>query len=268
MQHISFIEIKTNDTWIRDYGPHIIFDSQSIKYLDIEFNAWGERYKYDLDNKFSEKLYSALCNPDMEYTRIPVVIEGGNLDFNSQGALLTNLSSIKQNNVREKFNDAELIKSLKSIFNVSQVIGINLPPIEGDDTGGHIDTLARFINDETIVYAATKNSDNPNFSCLEMLYKQLMAIHNQSYKYIPLDIPSTLIKDQDGNLLPASYINYVFLNESLLVPLYNDPNDAVALKTYSKLCPDRKVIGIDASELIQQFGSLHCATLNLPMNTQ
>ena len=267
MQFISFVEIKTNDTWIRDYGPQFVSDSQSLIYLDMEFNAWGEHYTYDLDNAFSENFYKALNQTKMEYARIPLVVEGGNLDFNSQGILLTNLACIKRNNPNKSYTDTDLIEQLKNIFHAKQVIGLNSHALTGDDTGGHIDTLARFINDEVIVHAATLNSDDPNHSCLQSLSKQLKS-NKQTCQLVPIELPSTPVQTQDGDYLPTSYINFVFLNEFLLVPLYNDPNDAIALKTFSTLCPDRNIIGIDASELIQQFGSLHCATLHLPKNTR
>ena len=267
MQALKFIEIKTNDTWVRDFGPQFLFSGKEFKYLDMEFHAWGKQYDYQLDNQFGKHLFK-IFNPSAgKYTDVRFAIEGGNLDFNGRGALLTNLTSIRKNNPGENYNDKYLTERLISLFGINELIAIDVDGLQGDDTHGHIDTLARFISDDLIVYASTNNSHNPNHGCLKDLESQLNDCQANRYQLLPIQLPDKTISDDNGQILPASYINFVFTNESLLVPIYNDDKDDVALDTFKELCPDREVTGINASELIRQYGSLHCATLHIPKNT-
>lgn len=266
-QAISFLQIETNDTWIRDYGPLFLLGNDHYKYLDFEFNAWGEQYAHRLDNLFSESLYKIVNTNSCEYVRFPLVLEGGNLDFNDNATVLTNLSCIIHNNSGADLKLDDLLIKLKQILSVKKVLGLQVDALAGDDTGGHIDTLARFIKDDTIVYAATTDIKDPNHSCLSSLYSQLSKLttrKNKPYKLVPLLMPKNSPIDSDGNILPASYINFVFINDAIIIPLYNDEHDSLALKEFEKLLPEREIIGINATELVQQFGSLHCATLHIP----
>ena len=267
LKTISFQEIETNDTWVRDYGPLFLLGNKSYQYLDFEFNAWGEQYPHRQDNLFAETLFNCIDTNQYEYCRLPLVLEGGNVDFDDNATLLTNLLCIHKNNLKSKLDSEELITILKEVLSVKKVLGLQVPALAGDDTGGHIDTLARFINNEVIAYASTSNPQDPNFECLNALYAQLTQLTTRKgapYKLLPFPMPKNRILGMDGEILPASYLNFSFINGALLVPLYNDDNDAVALFEFRKACPDREIIGIDAGELIKQFGSLHCATSHIP----
>ena len=270
IQTLSFLQIETNDTWVRDYGPLFLLGNNHYKYLDFEFNAWGEQYAHRLDYLFSESLYKVMNINSCEYARLPLVLEGGNLDFNDNATVLTNLKCITRNNTGAELKIDDLLTALKETLSVKKVLGIQAEALAGDDTGGHIDTLARFIKDDTIVYAATNSTQDPNYACLNALQSQLMELvtrRNTPYKLVPILMPINNILDTDSNILPASYINFIFTNNSIIVPRYNDDHDSLALREFERLRPDRKIVGIDATELIQQFGSLHCATLHLPANT-
>ncbi len=266
MKAISFLEIETNDTWIRDYGPVLLLGNKEYKYLDFEFNAWGEQYPHRLDYLFSEKLFT-LLKPICSYQRLPLVLEGGNLDFNNNAALLTNHTCTMRNNVKTKLTLEDLTKFLKQQLSAKHVLGLQVPALEGDDTGGHIDTLARFVSDDTIVYASTSEPFDSNRECLNILYEQLRQFRTpqgKPLKLIPIPMPKYDLHDNGGNKLPASYINFVYINNAMIIPTYNDEHDTIALKRFKDIHPDRDVIGVDATNLIQQFGSLHCATLNIP----
>lgn len=267
---LKFLQIETNDTWVRDYGPVFLLGSDQYSYLDFEFNAWGEQYAHRLDNLFAESLYKAVNNNKCEYKRLPLVLEGGNLEFNDNATVLTNLSCIIRNNTGAKLKKDDLIATLKQTLSVKKVLGIEVDALTGDDTGGHIDTLARFIQDDTIVYAGTDNPSDLNYGRLNELQSQLMTLEtrkNKPYKLARILMPKKAVLNYEGNILPASYINFLFTNNTIIVPMYNDEHDSLALQEIERLRPDRKVIGVDATELIQQFGSLHCATLHLPQNT-
>ena len=267
LQQVIFIGIETNDTWVRDYGPQILYGATGFQYVDYEFNAWGEQYPCRLDNLFAEEFYSLIDNQRCEYYRSPIVIEGGNLEFNSQAHLLTNLACIKRNIPNLTLTNEAIINKLSEEFSVKHVLPIDVPPLKGDDTGGHIDTLARFTDDDTIVFSSTQDENNPNHACLMLLKSQLSALrnkHGKPYKLIPIPLPKNTLFDEDDNYLPANYVNFIFVNNAVIVPLHHDEHDQIAIDRLARACPNRKIIGVYANTLLQQFGSLHCATLHIP----
>ena len=260
MQNIIMLEIETNDTWVRDYGPQILLGNKEYQYLDLEFNAWGEQYACRLDNLFSETLFNLAASEQCQYHRTPLVIEGGNLEFDSNATLLTNIACAKRNMKKENTDDSELIDQIKHELSVKHVLTVDVPALSGDDTGGHIDTLARFINDSTIVYAACDDPDHPNHSCLLLLKTQLEALttrQGKPYQLIPLPLPKNLIELDQDTFAPASYVNFVFINGAIIVPMHDDEHDQIALDTFIRACPDKKIIGINAMPLLKQYGSLH-----------
>lgn len=267
MSRLKFINIETNDTWVRDYGPQFLQDEGSYHYLELGFNAWGEQYPYQLDNAFSAKLHQIIRFNTINDYQHDFIFEGGNLDSNGDGILLTNLTCTRRNNPLTALSTEEIAEKTKQLLYTNEVIGLQLPPLQGDDTGGHVDTVARFINKNTIVYAASNGSTDPNHDCLTKLEQQLVN-HNKNTVYnhqlVPIRMPIETAHDDKGNTLPDSYINFLFINDALLVPVYHDVNDASALEQFSALCPDREVVGIDATQFIKQFGSLHCASLHIP----
>lgn len=270
LKTIAFVQIETNDTWVRDYGPQILSGHDQHLYLDPGFNAWGNQYPHHLDRHFAKKFYPFIDQICSKFRRTEISLEGGNLEFNDDTTLMTNFSCIKKNNPDLEISRQELEKYLQTLFSLSHVISLDIAALQGDDTDGHIDTLARFIDNNTIVYAQTKDLTDPNYQTLAKLEKQLHELNEQqgtNYTLIPVLMPKNIFYSEAGNILPASYINFVFINGYLLVPLYNDVHDALALKIFTQLCPGRTILGINATELIQQFGSLHCATLHLPKNT-
>ena len=264
MANIEFSIIPTNDTWVRDFGPQFLKNkySDGYVYLDFIFNAWGEKYSHDLDQVFSKTLWEQINTSACKYQQANLVLEGGNLDFDEDCNLLINLHCLQQSNT-----NTSVVEEIKSIFNANEIFALEVPPLSGDDTNGHIDTLARFINNDTIVIAKCSDTNNPNHATLHEVNKQintLIKTSHKKYKIATVPTPKTIYHDSAGNILPANYINFLFINNSLLIPIYNDEYDAIALQAYKAICPEREVIGIDATELIQQFGSLHCATLQIP----
>lgn len=267
MSQLKFIKIETNDTWVRDYGPQFLYGENNYHYLDLGFNAWGEQYPYQLDNAFSAKLKHTIDFNTTNHDQHDFIFEGGNLDINDDGHLLTNLTCTLRNNPRVELSIEEVVKRTKQLLQAKDVIGLQLSPLQGDDTGGHIDTVARFINNNTIVYAASNGPTDPNHACLQELQQQLFSYNKDTvynYQLVPIKMPINTAHDDTGNILPDSYINFLFINDALLVPVYNDVNDTSTLRQFEILCPDKEVIGIDATEFIKQFGSLHCASLHIP----
>lgn len=269
MSRLTFLTIKTNDTWVRDYGPQFLIGTDACQYLDFEFNAWGEQFSSRLDDLFAGTLFECISPCRCHYQRIPYVIEGGNLEFDSHANLLTNIACIKRNNRQSSLDTDSIIELLKNRLSLQQVHAINVPPLQGDDTGGHIDTLARFINDYTIVYNHTQDKSNPNYDILALLREQLGNLTNPQgmpYHLIPVSLPENVRCNEKRHHLPASYVNFIFVNNAIIVPLYDDRNDQFAIQTLQQACPEREVLGINANNLLEQYGSLHCATLHIPEN--
>jgi agmatine/peptidylarginine deiminase len=267
ISQLKFICIATNDTWVRDYGPQFLKEENDYHYLKLGFNAWGEQYPYQLDHAFSKKLHRMIDFNTKNYYENDFIFEGGNLDINDDGILLTNLTCTLRNNPHNELTVDEVKQKTKQLLHANEIIGLQLPPLQGDDTGGHIDTVARFVNNNTIVYAASNGPTDVNHNCLDKLQQQLHDYNKNTtndYQLVPIKMPKNTAYDHAGNILPDSYINFLFINEALLVPVYNDANDAPTLELFKTLCPDREVIGIDATQLIKQFGSLHCASLHIP----
>lgn len=271
LERCLFFAIMTNDTWVRDYGPLVVIKDQQLRFLDCGFNAWGEQYPFDKDEQFTQHLLPKL-KPNAQQSHQEMILEGGNLDFNQQGDLLTNIRCIQANSQYK--NNQQITQQLRSIFKLRNILAIDLCPLLGDDTSGHIDTLARFIDDDTIVYACSQDTNNPNHATLLELEQQIQQLcqkhsysSNQSYKALAVPMPKRTFISEAGQPCPASYINFCFINNALLVPQYNDVNDELAIHLLQQQLPTREVIGINANALIEQYGSLHCATLHLPQGS-
>lgn len=257
------ISCDYNDTWCRDYGPIFIRNDYNFIIKNFTFNGWSNKYPSEQDNQLTEYLYkqntfkpNELCNHDF-------ILEGGSIDSDGQGTILTSSSCIlKRHPDKDK---PTLEKLLHEYLGVNKIHWLDYGKLIGDDTDGHIDTLARFVNTETIVYSACQNRSNPNYLSLKKMENELYSLkqHNgEAYQLIPIGLPNPI--EHKGQILPANYINFVIINQAVLVPNYNDPQDKVAMDIFKQCFPGREIIGIDSNTLITQYGSLHCATLNIP----
>jgi agmatine/peptidylarginine deiminase len=274
--NIVFVEIPTNDTWVRDYGPIIVepdaIDTNHQAYLhanlqanllDFTFNAWGNKYSYNLDNLFNQNLIQelAISIPNLE---IDLVLEGGNLEINSQGELLSSSTCFKRKAADENTKLSTLERNFETWF-CQKTQWIHDVTINGDDTDGHIDTLARFCSDDIIAYSAPGIKSDPNNNALHSLADQLKNLKRDAvnnFELVPLPLPEPIF--HDGDQLPASYANFLITNNQVLVPVFNDKQDTIALKVIDDLFPTREIIDIDSTTLIQQYGGIHCASMHLP----
>ncbi len=263
-ENIAFITIPTNDTWVRDYGPICVAAGQGKTILDFEFDAWGEKYAYDLDNAFTTKLLEQL-KLDIPRQAIELVIEAGNLEVNNRGALLCSSTCFQRKSYGTAIDLAYLEKRFYDCFGCNSIHWIHDVKLVGDDTDGHIDTLARFCADDIIIYTSTNNYQDPNNEALHQLAIQLQSLQKQNHnsiELVPLPLPEPIFSANQQ--LPASYTNFLITNESVLVPIFKDQQDATVLKLMEELFPTRKIIGVNSNVLIQQFGGIHCATIQIP----
>lgn len=240
-------------------------------YANFGFNGWGLKYPANLDNQLNNKLHEIGLFSNMD--TYGMVLEGGSIDYNGNGLLLTNTQCLLEKNRNPHLNQTEIEGNLCRFLGVEKVLWLNNGFLLGDDTDGHIDTLARFINANTIAYIKCDDLKNPHFSALKAMEHELESLakeHNLNLVALPFCdyiLTSNLdswAKQKDDKYLPASYINFLFLNQKvLLVPIYNKPTDLSALQILKKALPDYNVIGINCESLIMQHGSLHCISMQI-----
>jgi agmatine deiminase len=266
LEYVYFYAVDTNDTWARDFGPLSVMTSTGIKLLDFIFNAWGEKYPGNLDNQVTQTLFAREAFPAALIEPQDWVLEGGSIDVDGQGALLTTSACLlnKNRNPNLTKNDIEL--RLKDAFGVTKIHWLNHGVLQGDDTDGHIDTLARFCPNNTIVYVACDDEQDDHFVELKKMEQELQSLTNierQPYRLLPLPWAGAIYGEQNQRV-PASYANFLIVNEAVLVPIYDALSDEDALEVISTAFPGYEVFGIPCLSLIERGGSLHCITMQLP----
>ena len=256
---------SSNDSWARDHGPITVMTDGKSVLLDFIFNGWGNKYPADLDNRITSTLQKAGAFGKTSSRQIDFVLEGGSIETDGQGTLLTTTSCLLSEQRNHGLNKNDIETRLTEYLGVDRIIWFHRGQLLGDDTGGHIDTLIRFADPETILYIAPDDTDDPNFESLKKMSEELMHLKQKNgtpYRLVPL--PSPVIKNNGGDYLPASYANFLIINQAVLVPLYGIETDQTVLNIFKNCFVDRKIIGINCRPLIEQFGSLHCITMHLP----
>ena len=260
-----FYLAASNDSWARDHGPVTVLEEERPELLDFTFNGWGNKYSANLDNQITTELYKARAFNDILLKKIEFVLEGGSIETDGAGTLLTTSSCMLSPQRNLGLSREKIEKKLREYLHVQRIIWLNHGHLRGDDTDGHIDNLARFVDAETILYIASDDPSNPDYESLSMMEKELRSIkqiNGEPYRLIQL--PAIVIKDSDGQYLPASYANFLITNEAVLVPIYGIGTDTEVLDIFNKCFVNRKIIGINCRTLIRQYGSLHCITMHLP----
>ncbi|WP_163398767.1 agmatine deiminase family protein [Flavobacterium fluviatile] len=268
--NISFIVHKTNRSWMRDSGPIIVKNGSEREALNFNFNGWAKYKNYQLDKFVPAKIANFIDVPLtlVTYKGKPVVIEGGAIDVNGKGTLLTSEECLMHPKIQVRnpgFTKADYEAVFKEYLGVTNVIWLG-DGIEGDDTHGHIDDLCRFVNEDTIVTIVETDKNDSNYKALQDNLKRLQNAKLEDGKsptIVALPMPKRV--DFEDLRLPASYANFLILNNCVLVPTFNDSNDRVALNILSECFPDREVIGISCIDFIWGFGTLHCLSQQIPV---
>lgn len=264
ISNVRIIGCKSNDTWTRDHGFITCEEDGKFFYKDFQFNGWGLKFASNYDNQLNRVLWESGILDGTYENHLDFVLEGGSIESDGCGTLLTTSSCLLAPNRNSVLSRIEIENRLMNYFGVSRVLWLNSGKLEGDDTDGHIDTLARFCPNDTIVYVKCEDRLDIHFQELENMETELSSfktIEGNPYRLIGLPHP-TAIYDSTGERLPATYANYLVINGAVLYPTYNQAeNDAKAKIQLSKAYPDRDIIGIDCCSLIKQHGSLHCCTM-------
>ncbi len=263
MERVTFYRIPTNEPWCRDHGPIFLTRNADprLAIVDWDYNAWGGKYPpCDLDEVVPTRAAQFLDVP-VFYPRM--ILEGGSIDVNGAGVLLTTESCLLNPNRNPSLGRAEIEQRLRDYFGIREILWL-AEGIEGDDTDGHIDDLARFVSEHTVVTVVEENREDENYQPLQENLGRLrqMKFEQGEIEIITLPMPKKIVRE--GQRLPASYANLYIANSCVLLPTFADPNDEGALSVLEKLFPDRRVIGIDCRELIWGLGTFHCLTQQQP----
>lgn len=254
----------TNDSWCRDHGPAVLinrFNNERI-IVDWEYNAWGGKYPpYDSDNKVPSKIAEYL---NLETVRPGIVMEGGSVEFNGNGTVMTSKACLLNKNRNPDLGQKDIEELLCKYYGQEQVLWIN-DGIVGDDTDGHIDDTVRFVSEEKVIAMIETNKNDENHRLLSenlSLLKGMRLINGKQLDIIEIQMPKPVI--DSGERLPASYANFLITNKNVIVPTYNCIQDDVALRNIQDCFKERKVVGIDSREIIWGLGSFHCLSQQIP----
>ncbi|MBU1989242.1 agmatine deiminase family protein [bacterium] len=256
--NLYFAEYQTNDTWARDCSALCIEDESGIKLQDFTFTGWGGKFDASLDNAMSKALRSHYSRP---LESIDFILEGGGVESNGEGIILTTSECVLNTNRNASFDKEGVTKKLSQTLGATEVLYLNHGYLAGDDTDSHIDTLARFIDKETIMYVQCKDKDDEHYKELKLMEEELRGLQ-KSHGFKLIALPMTQPVYYDGERIPATYANFLFVNGAVIVPTYNVPQDEEALDIFRKSFKELDVVGVDCCVLIRQHGSLHCVTMN------
>lgn len=266
MADIRFACVATNDTWVRDYGPLCTASHATTTLHHFTFDGWDSKYPASLDNAVTGTLHGTGVFGGLELRDHPLVLEGGSIESDGCGSLLTTSRCLTQTGRNPGVDRTGMTALLRDSLGMKQVLWLDHGEIIGDDTDGHIDMLARFCSGDTIAFTSCDRPDDPHYTPLRAMAAQLETFTNtagQPYRLVSLPLPQPCF-DADNRRLPASYANFLILNDTVLMPAYNDPADKTAARSLTECFPTRDIIPIDCRALIRQGGSLHCATMQLP----
>lgn len=266
LSKVEFFLHPTNDAWCRDHGPAFVINplaDQKKAIVDWGYNAWGNKYPpFDLDDviptRIAEHYGLPLWHPG-------IVMEGGSVEFNGEGTLLTSTACLLNPNRNPSLNQGQIEQFLREYYGVEQILWVD-EGIVGDDTDGHIDDTVRFVNADTVLATVESASGDDNYALLQKNLRQLKSMRltgNRSLNVIELPMPPAL--SYEGQRLPCSYANFYIANRSVVVPVFNCEQDETALRIIEQCFPGREVVGIDSVDIIWGLGSFHCLSQQEPL---
>lgn len=265
-ENVRLFCVPSNDSWCRDHGPLTILENEEAVLLDFKFNAWGGKFDFEKDNVITRTLDELDAFDGAPIRHVDYILEGGGIESDGAGTLLTT-STCLLTPTRNAGSTRESVEGqLRKSFGAERVLWLDHGYLAGDDTDSHIDTLARFCDPATICYVACEDPEDEHYESLAAMRGQLEAMvqaDGSAYRLVALPMPTAQF-GPEGERLPATYANFLIINDAVLVPTYDCPEDEKALRILAELFPDRTLEAIDCRSLIRQHGSLHCVTMQLP----
>lgn len=266
MQNVRFMECETNDTWARDHGAITMLDAEGASLLDFMFNGWGLKFASDKDNLITRQAVESGFLNGRYVNRLGFVLEGGSIESDGLGTLLTTSECLLSPNRNGQMSRDEIEDYLCSVFHLKQVLWLDHGYLAGDDTDSHVDTLARLCSPDTIAYVQCTDTQDEHYEALHQMEEQLKTfrtLNGNPYRLLALPMVDKI--EEEGERLPATYANFLIMNDAVLYPTYRQPeNDQRAKEVLQEAFPEYEIVGIDCRTLIKQHGSLHCVTMQYP----
>lgn len=266
LRKVSFFFHPTNDAWCRDHGPAFLINPDAVEkkvIVDWDYNAWGNKYPpYDLDDVIPTLIGNAFSLPVFHPG---IVMEGGSVEFNGRGSLLTSKSCLLNKNRNPHLTQSQIETYLCDYYGVQQILWVS-EGIVGDDTDGHIDDTVRFVNEDTVITVIEEKKQDENYALLQTNLRELQQmrlLNGKQLTIIELPMPDDVIYEDQR--LPASYANFYISNRHVIVPTFRSPKDDKALQIIAAAFPDRETIGIDSTDIIWGLGSFHCLSQQEPL---
>lgn len=269
MNRIIFHLFPTNDAWCRDHGPTYLLNRDNPgqhAIVNWNHNAWGGKYPYELDTQIPVHIYNCLhqSDPDLKLFEPGIVMEGGSIDVNGVGDLLTTTSCLLNPNRNPHLNQQQIEGYLRDYYGVENIIWLG-DGIMGDDTDGHVDDLSRFISEDTIITAVEEDSWDENYDVLQKNLKKLNSCRLANGKQPTIvELPMPDMVFYENQRLPASYANFYIANDKVIFPTYRCLSDNEAAYILEACFPDREIIGIDSTDIVWGLGSFHCLSQQIP----
>ena len=266
MQNVRFMECETNDTWARDHGAITMLDAEGALLLDFMFNGWGLKFASDKDNLITRQAVESGFLNGRYVNRLGFILEGGSIESDGLGTLLTTSECLLSPNRNGQMSRDEIDEYICSVFHLKQVLWLDHGYLAGDDTDSHVDTLARLCSPDTIAYVQCTDTQDEHYEALHQMEEQLKTfrtLNGNPYRLLALPMVDKI--EEEGERLPATYANFLIMNDAVLYPTYRQPeNDQRAKEVLQEAFPEYEIVGIDCRALIKQHGSLHCVTMQYP----
>lgn len=266
-QHIRYFQCPTNDTWARDHGFLCVRDGVKMELMDFRFNGWGGKFAAEKDNAINAQLFKEDVLQGHYVDNLDFELEGGSVESDGAGTILTTAVCLLNKNRNGGPAKGDVEAELAKRLGAEQVLWLHNGELAGDDTDGHIDTLARLCPNNQIAYVQCSDKEDEHYaslSAMEAELRQFRTLTGEPYTLVPLPLPLPIF-DEEGERLPATYANFLIMNKAVLLPIYNQPQqDAQAHEALAKIFPQHEIVDIDCSALVRQHGSLHCATMQFP----
>ncbi len=260
--NLYFAAYQSDDTWARDCSGITVYDGTVPTVLDFTFTGWGGKFDAARDDAMTASVGK---HYDCAVEQVDFILEGGGIESNGAGTLLTTSECLLNPNRNSAHSKADVEKLLTDLFGLQQILWLDHGYLAGDDTDSHIDTLARFIDEKSIMYVQCADETDEHYEALRSMEHELQQFRDSEgnpFSLVPL--PMCEPAYYDGERLPATYANFLIINGAVVVPVYNDPNDQAALNVFKACFPGREIVPVDCSVLIRQHGSLHCVTMQFP----
>lgn len=267
LKNLYIIELPINDTWARDHGAITVETTEGFVIEDFMFNGWGLKFAADKDNLITKQLFENKIYNSKKLLTADLVLEGGSIESDGKGTVLTTSNCLLSPNRNPHLSKEEIEQKLKTYFGLQRILWLDHGHLEGDDTDAHVDTLARLCDVHTIAYVQCTDIDELHYKSLKEMEVELEAfrtIENQPYHLVELPMCDAIFAPDDNRRLPATYANFLIMNDVVLMPTYDLRQDEEAIIALQKAFPTKKVVGVDCKALLLQHGSLHCISMQYP----